>query len=142
MLLIALLFLTGCLTNQTNQNMQTKEITINNVVIKIEIATTLEDQKQGLSDRESLNIDAGLLFVYDNYEVRNFWMKDMNFPLDILWIKDSSIVGFEQNIPIFNSQGQVNRIGSKVPVNRVLELNSGYIRKNGFKVGDQVEGLD
>lgn len=109
---------------------------INKLNINIEIVTTTADMNKGLSDRKVLDQNSGMLFIYDNYNVPKYWMEGVNFPLDIVWIKDNRIVGFEQNVPVA-STGTLPRYSPKEPINRVLELNAGFIQQNEIKVGDE-----
>jgi len=115
---------------------------INNQTVTIEVVKSVKDMAKGLSGRESLCSDCGMLFAYADYHVRQFWMKDMNFALDIVWIKDDVIVGFAENIQTFDAQGEITRITSNEAVNLVLELNAGWIGQNNVKIGDKVAGID
>lgn len=53
--------------------------------ISIEVADNPASRAQGLSGRESMPAGTGLLFIFDTPDQYGFWMKDMNFPIDILW---------------------------------------------------------
>ena len=137
-LFLSVIMLFGCQFSPNTDN----QVIINGQSIKTEIVKEVRDMVKGLSGRKSLCPDCGLLFVYPDYQVRTFWMKGMNFPLDIVWLKDEIIAGFEENIPPFNAQGQISRMLSNEPVNLVLELNAGWIGQNQIKIGDKVTGLD
>ena len=80
--------------------MITKEIKINGTVVTVEVAKTEKEQAKGLAGRDELCQTCGMLFEYDNYQIRHFWMKDMKFSLDILWVVNSEIVGIEKDIQI------------------------------------------
>ncbi len=56
--------------------------------IRAEVARTDEERVRGLSGRESLRADEGLLFVFEIPGNHGFWMKDMNFPIDIIWLNE------------------------------------------------------
>src|SRR3989344_8940875 len=62
------------------------KIKIGQKTIFIEIADTQEKQKKGLSGRDNLPEDSGMLFVFKEEGHHQFWMKDMNFSIDIIWI--------------------------------------------------------
>ncbi|MFA5024340.1 MAG: DUF192 domain-containing protein [Patescibacteria group bacterium] len=110
---------------------------INNSVIKVEIATRPQTQYQGLSGRKSLEANAGMLFDYTDKQIREFVMRNMNFPLDIIFIADGKIINIAANLTPEGAQPkEIYR--SAQPVNQVLEVNGGYCEKNGIKVGDQV----
>lgn len=121
-----------------------KFVTINNKKIKIEIADTPELQYQGLSNKKELCDNCGMLFVFSDKQVRTFVMRNMNFPLDIIWIDDNlsaqagKIVKINKNA-IPESSNPVMRYSSDLPVNYVLEVNAGFCDGNEIKVGDSVE---
>ncbi len=112
-------------------------LTINQQVIKIEIASDLQHQYKGLSKRESLCDDCGMLFVWPQKDIREFVMRDMNFPLDILFISDGKILNIEKNLKPQDSN-QLTIYRSLHPADMVLEINGGYSEKNNIQVGDRV----
>lgn len=122
--------------------MEQKNIIINNIEIKVEVASNIQDQINGLSNKKELCKNCGMLFTYNDFQTRNFWMHKMNFPLDIVWLKDGVVVGWQENVQPFSSQGQISRMRSNEPVNGVLELNAGFIKENNLKIGDKLAGLD
>ena len=66
---------------------------------QVEIVADEESRSQGLSDRESLCIGCGMLFAYDEPGRHGFWMKDMNFPIDIVWLDENQeIVHIERSV--------------------------------------------
>ena len=134
-----IVILTGCI-NQSS--MQVKQIKINDKILKVEVAETLGQMVMGLSSRVGLKDNEGMLFKYLNCQSRNFHMKDMNFPLDFIWIKDNVIVGLSENVSVLSVDGNINKIKSPHDVNLVLEVNSGWVKTNIVKVGDMVYGLD
>jgi uncharacterized protein len=102
--------------------------------ITIEIADSYMEQVQGLSDRVEMDWDHGMLFIYDFAQYQNFWMKDMYIPLDIIWINGNEVIGIESNVL---PERPVETIySSKVPVDKVLEVNAGFAEDNGLKPGD------
>lgn len=137
--LIALIILTGC---QLNKKPEWGQLQINGQSLQVEIVKTPEQMAGGLSGRDSLCANCGMLFTYPDEEVRIFWMKNMFFPLDFIWIKDKEIVGIAQNVPIYTSDGQITTISSLREVNRILEVNSGWANQNNVKIGDIVSEVD
>lgn len=119
-----------------------KQISINQQVVGVEVAKSRIQQSQGLAKRQSLCQDCGMLFEFRDYQIRNFWMKNMNFPLDIIWLKDNQIIGFAENVPILDSSSNISRVSSHEPVNRVLEVKAGWIKEKDVKIGDLLEGID
>lgn len=108
---------------------------------RVEIANTPYLRSKGLSGRELLPEDAGMLFVFEDSAVQTFWMKEMKFSLDIIWIRDNRIVGIERNVQPEPGKSvfSLTTYHSPAPVNRVLEINAGLSEKYGFEVGDMVE---
>jgi len=130
------------LIQQTNykiiSNLKQPEVVINQQRLYLEIASEPAKQIQGLSNRKILKSDHGMLFVYTDKKIRTFWMKDMNFPLDIIWINDNKIVGIDKNLPPAGSQPE-KTYHSPEAVNYVLEVNAGLADRNQIKDGNLVK---
>ena len=115
------------------------EITIGKNVFTVEMATTTLEEARGLSFRTSLAEGTGMLFTFSP-SIQNFWMKDMNFSIDIIWIANGKIVGFAQNakpepgVPLW----ELTIYTSPAGVDRVLEVNAGTVAKDNIQVGDPV----
>lgn len=121
-----------------NANIKKVEIKINNTVITADLAETLDAQIKGLSGREELGENEGMLFVYSNKKIPTFWMKDMLFPIDIIWIFNNKIIDISENLPI-PENGEIKRATPAKEVNYVLEVNAGFAKSNGLKAGDEVQ---
>jgi uncharacterized membrane protein (UPF0127 family) len=105
--------------------------------LKVEVADTTEKMILGLSHREKLRDNEGMLFVYHDWDRRTFWMKDMKFDLDILWIDGDKIVRISRNARAENSH-PLRIYDSNVPVNMVLEINAGLTDLWGIKEGQLI----
>ncbi len=107
---------------------------------KVEVADTVASRARGLSGRESLAEDQGLFFVFSSSSQTGFWMKDMKFPIDIIWIKGDVVVGFSENVEpeLGKSMLSLKIYYPPEPVDRVLEINAGLVLKYGIKVGDEI----
>ena len=104
--------------------------------LTIELATTPETRSCGLSLRESLPTNRGMLFVYAEPEILTFWMKDTRIPLSIAFIDaDGRIVSIQKMTPFLTSKHHE----SPVPALYALEVNQGWFEENGIGVGDVVE---
>jgi uncharacterized membrane protein (UPF0127 family) len=125
----------------------TKKIQINNTDVYVEIARSQEERAEGLSGRETLAADQGMLFIFEEKDVtRAFWMKGMLFPLDFLWINDGEIIQIDENVqaPVPNTpDSELTLLTPFQPVDYVLEVNGGFAAKNNIQVGDEVnlEGI-
>ncbi len=114
----------------------TKLVTIKTHTYAAELAATPEEREKGLSGRQSLAQDVGMLFVFDTPDQYGFWMKDTLIPLDIIWIgEDKRIVHIEKNI---EPSTYPTTFQPENDALYVLELNAGQAEKNFFAVGDEV----
>ncbi|WP_422081369.1 DUF192 domain-containing protein [Ulvibacterium sp.] len=103
--------------------------------IDIEIAETSYETETGLMYRKGMEEYQGMLFVFEDMRLHNFYMKNTEFPLDIVYIKDNmTIASFQENAQPLDEKS----LPSKVPVQYVLELNAGLVQKWGLKVGDSI----
>lgn len=74
-------------------------IKVGETAVRVDVADTDSERRQGLSGREELEDGNGLLFVFDRAGVYGFWMKDMNFAIDVIWIgEDKKVVGIEKGV--------------------------------------------
>jgi uncharacterized membrane protein (UPF0127 family) len=123
---------------KNNKNSNLKTIKINDTKINIEEAKTPAEKSQGLSDRSSLPANQGMLFYFDTLGNYSFWMKGMNFPLDFIWISGNEIVEINEDIKPSDYQPPKSLI-PKNEVDKVLEVNAGFSKKNNIKIGDKVQ---
>jgi uncharacterized membrane protein (UPF0127 family) len=121
-------------------NGSSQSVTISGVKFNAEIASTPSARILGLSYRRSLAADAGMLFLFNTIGRYGFWMKDMHFPLDMIWIKGDTVIGAAENIPAPVSgtpDSNLQKYYPLEPVNKVFEVNAGTVAKSGIKVGDK-----
>lgn len=114
------------------------QIKIKDKKIKAEVADNLELRLKGFSGRKSLCSNCGMLFVFEKADIYPFWMREMNFPLDIVWIKDKKIVEIAGSAPTPATAGQIMSYTPKTVADLVLELNAGFCEKYNIKIGDEV----
>ncbi len=114
-----------------------KTVKINDREIKVEIADTPESQYKGLSFKENLCVDCGMLFKFSEKSEKTFVMRNMNFPLDIIFIDDEKIVKIEKNLKP-EGENPKNFYNSSAPVDYVLEVNAGYVDSHNIKIGDKI----
>ncbi|MBU3950473.1 MAG: DUF192 domain-containing protein [Proteobacteria bacterium] len=160
--LLMILLLVSCVSqNVVDSSAETQNLAsvrIGDVVVEVEMVENLEDQIRGLSGRESLGINNGMLFVYGDSAIRSFWMKDMKFAIDIIFIKDEChtndanedanyanmriceymVVDLVENLLPPELGKEPMSYTSKEATSYVLELNAGFIDRYGIKVGDRV----
>ena len=115
-------------------------VTIGTFAWPVELALTGEQQAQGLSGRAELAAGAGMLFVWNQESRRSFWMPDMNFPLDMVWLNgDCAVTHITHNAPP-QAPGQSQADLPRYTVDQVqyvLEINAGEAALHGIQVGDQ-----
>ncbi len=108
------------------------------IYVEVEIANTPQLRQTGLSGRNELGDYQGMLFIFDTEGEYSFWMKDMNIPLDIIYIGYSSyIVDIKENQQPCE-QSSCPYIPVSVPFKYVLEVNSGFIQTNRIDIGNAV----
>lgn len=113
-------------------------VKINGVPITIMIADEPDEHWQGLSDRNFLGANNGMLFVFKEKQQRNFVMRRMHFPLDIIFIEDNKVVKVHKRLEP-EGEKPLAKYGSARPVNYVLEVNGGFADAYGIDEGDEVE---
>lgn len=114
-------------------------IKIKEKILKVEVADTPFLQEKGLSGRENLNENEGMLFVFNFLDKHGFWMKDMNFPIDIIWLdEEMKIVWIEKNVAPLSYP---KIFSPKSDAKYVLEVVSGFSQKSNLQTGDLIEFL-
>ena len=112
------------------------DVKFKEVVVKAQVAQTPAEKERGLSGRDYLESNEGLLFIFNQSGFYPFWMKDMKFPIDIVWIsEDKKVIDISENI---SPETYPQTFTSKLPARYVLEVNAFWIRKSGIKLGDAV----
>lgn len=138
-ILIFLLAVAGLFLGKNNQS-KIKKIYFKDKLLTVEVADTPSLRTQGLSGRKEMAQDHGMLFIFEKEEVYSFWMKDMHFPLDFIWIRDDVVADISKNVPVPETDDErfLPTYTSSVPVDKVLEINAGIANELGIKVGDKV----
>ncbi len=125
--------------HRANPPLRRDQLRVGDATFDVELATTMVEQARGLSFRSGMEEGKGMLFLFGSSTIQNFWMKDMNFPLDIIWIASDTVTGFVENAEAEPGVAFPTKIYSSPDgVNKVLEVNAGTVRKDNIKVGDPV----
>ncbi|HJU13145.1 MAG TPA: DUF192 domain-containing protein [Candidatus Nitrosotalea sp.] len=106
-------------------------ITIDGMPLLVQVADTEERMVEGLQFQQPLPYTHGMIFVFEQPQVVAMWMKDMQFPLDMIWFDSSgSVIHIEKNLPpcTSNSPCQVYD-GGGLRAKYVLEVTSGFVGK-------------
>ncbi len=149
-----LLLSASCVRPESITDDYTNTLAINSKTIRVAVADTDLKRTQGLSDRKQLSDDQGMLFVFEQPGMHSFWMKDMKFDIDIIWIKKNNlpdglkhtIVGITANVPApvknkglgFNDYA-LPLYSPPEPVDMVLETRAGWSKKYNIEIGDEVK---
>lgn len=104
--------------------------------LSVAYANTEASREQGLSYTDKLGSDQGMLFIFEEVVSPSFWMKDMNYPLDIIWIdKNKNVIGITKDI---KPSTYPEKFSPPSEVLYVLEVNSGFSDLHNINVGDIV----
>jgi|GEM_PF-1047495 len=112
---------------------------INNQTIYLTIAQTAEEKTKGLSSRESMPEDQGMIFLFDKPGKYSFWMKDMLFNLDFIFLKNNQIVDTVSNVSYPKKGETPLAINSRADFDKVIELNQGFIEKFKIEIGNKIQ---
>ncbi len=118
------------------------DVRVSGLAIEAEVARTVEERAQGLSDRDSLAQGKGMLFIFEDDGRPGFWMRRMRFPLDFIWISvGGRVVDLTEDVPppepdVPDTDLPLYR--PVAPVRYILEVNAGVAREEGIEVGDDV----
>lgn len=118
-------------------SLESVDVVIKQQRIRAEVVSSPAALYRGLSDRVELCQDCGLLFNFRDSEEREFVMRNMKFPLDIIFINKGQIINIAADLePEGSNPQKIYR--SAGPANQVLEVNGGYAQRFGLEIGDQI----
>ena len=118
------------------------KVIINGFELRVYLAVTNDQQIKGLSVKDHLKENEGMLFVYQQPSRQGFWMKDMKFPIDIIWLDNNGTVVYIKN----SLQPCIMTFAFLCPTYTpdkdslyVLETRSGFSKKHGIKIGTHAD---
>jgi uncharacterized protein len=118
---------------------KTPVITINNHSFKVSVAASQKELEIGLSEAKSLSESQGMIFIFEKPDHYSFWMKNMKFPIDIIYINQDKIITIKDNVAPPKDNNEIPSIYTPdEPSNKVLEIKAGLSKKYKFKKGDKV----
>lgn len=134
---ISSLFLYSRLYPPNSPDLSKAIIQIGDHRLQVDLAVTPRDQIRGLSGRKNIEDTEGMLFILPTEMVPGFWMKKMNFPIDIIWISaDKKIISITKDL---KPETYPNSFYPPQPVLYVLEVKSGWADNNQIREGAIVE---
>lgn len=108
------------------------------IYVELEVADTPDLRYLGLSGRKELGDYQGMLFVFDTDDIYSFVMRDMLFPLDIIFIDYSGyIIDVKESLPVCGQENCQSILALK-PFRYALEVNSGFVEINKVEIGNAV----
>ncbi len=107
--------------------------------LNLEIVNSSQSRSQGLSSRDQIKAD-GMLFVFPSPQFYRFWMKDMRFDLDLIWLKSGCITEITPHVSHQNQQKIYQP--SQKKVEWVLEVPAGFAKKQGIEPGQCLTPID
>lgn len=143
-IIFSLLFTTGAQFKNVpffQQGAVIKTVVIGEARIKAEFADTSAKRSKGLSGREKLGSDEGMLFVFEKKGQYPFWMKGLTYPLDLIWIREDKVVDISENLQppaVGQKDDSLPIYQPKEEVDKVLEVNGGTAKRSNINVGNTV----
>lgn len=115
-------------------------VTIKDKTFYVDVAKTDQEKEKGLSVYDSLPISRGMVFPFEKADYYGFWMKNMKFPIDIIYIRQGKIVDIFKNVPPPKSiNDTLSIVKPRETSDTVLEINAGLSDRYGYKIGDYVK---
>lgn len=108
--------------------------------IPVEVADSTAEQRQGLMDRDYMEPESGMLFVFSTPGTYTFWMKNTQVDLDFIWLSSGTVIDLRTHVPAGDGlpSDQVARIQPQQPADAVLEVPAGFVDRHAIQVGDQL----
>lgn len=117
---------------------KTPRAEINGHVFSLDVAETSQEQELGLAKYKSIALDHGMIFIFDRPDYYSFWMKDMKFPIDIIFIRSNKVVDLFNKVPVSPDENLPVYI-TRTKADKVLEINAGLANKYNIKIGTLVK---
>ncbi len=139
-LVIAFMFVQNYLKTHNISLFSRASATIRGHSFTLSVAASDKDKQIGLSEKASLGKDEGMLFSFSKPDYYPFWMKNMKFPIDIVYINNNHIVTIDANVqPPKTSSDPLPIILPDEPADTVVELSAGISETYHFQKGDEVK---
>lgn len=141
LIFVAIFFVAGIFLKIREYWLPEAQVKIAGQILTVEVAKTPRAIVKGLGGRESLAENRGMLFIMPVESRHVFWMKDMKFPIDIIWINNGQVVDIAPNVPVPQPGEELAQYPPREPARGILEVKAGFSEKYGLKIGDAVELL-
>jgi uncharacterized membrane protein (UPF0127 family) len=117
---------------------KTPSAEINGHVFSLYLAQTSQEQSLGLAKYNSIAKNQGMIFLFNKSDYYSFWMKDMKFPIDIIFISGNKVVDVFQKVPVWPNEN-LPVYTTKTKADKVLEINAGLANKYGIEIGSEIK---
>lgn len=127
-------------TKTQEVSFEVQKIKVGQSELTVELAVSAKQQELGLMYRKTLGQDRGMLFVFSEERVLNFWMKNTFVPLSIgFFDRNKKLIEFFDMDPVLSElQVKIPSYTSKKPARYALEVNKGWFKDNNIKIGDSL----
>lgn len=145
LLILFVVFTAPIFRNEVNKNVvahtstlrDDAEVVLPRGTLLVQLANTPTTRELGLSYRESIGDEEGMLFIFDKPDIYAFWMKDMKFAIDMVWLSENGqVVHIQENA---TPESYPTVFSNKPKAQYVLELNAGNAAKYGLYLGVKVD---
>ena len=128
----------GDSTNPNLAKTPTKQLILDGRTVNLLVVQTPDETMWGLSDFPSLPPDTGMMFQFDTPGIYPFWMKDMRFALDMIWLdSDNKVVTIHENIsPDTYHKNPPELFLPTSPASAVIEVPAGFVKEYEVRIGD------
>ncbi len=119
----------------------TAYVNVSGDTFKVLVANTYARQVEGWSNKKNMGGYGGMLFTFSDYGQHAMVMRDMDFPLDIIWLDGNRIIDMAPNLPPAQHNIPENELTpyfARLSSTAVLELPAGFIVSHHLKIGDTI----
>lgn len=118
------------------QNDSRVDVQVGGGLFKAQVANDQESRERGLAGVDVLADNEALLLVYDSDDTWGIWMKDMEIPIDIIWLNAAKeVIHIVRNVS--PEIGEKTTFRPTEPARYVLEINAGMAQQSGIKLGQR-----
>lgn len=133
-------FVKGVESIPNDRYLQAKVIVNDDFELTAYMAVTNDQQVKGLSVKDHLKENEGMLFVYEQPTRQAFWMKDMKFPIDIIWLDNArKVIHIEHSLEPCPSDIDCPKFIPSAAALYVLETIAGFSNRHDVKIGTQID---
>ncbi|MBI4049662.1 MAG: DUF192 domain-containing protein [Candidatus Doudnabacteria bacterium] len=141
LLALAASFISASCNLETSKFFNDGQVEIKNRKLDVAVSDDPQELRLGLSVVSEISESQGMLFVYDGPSRPNFWMKDMKFPIDIVWIRSNRVADLSLYLEPEpgKKDRELNLYAPSADVDMVLEVTAGWVTANNVQIGDEVK---